>query len=97
MGGKFYGSIRVSFANACVSNGYKTDNTFGFDVLCATIFFTLLRGGGRPALLGGVTRGQLSQYWCRNSKISFMYFLLTSLVCECPFPFITIIRFGICN
>ena len=36
--GEFSVSIRVSFANACVSNGYETEKTFGFDVLCATIF-----------------------------------------------------------
>ena len=37
-GSKFYVLIRVSFANACVSNGYKNGERFGFGDVGAPIF-----------------------------------------------------------
>jgi len=42
MGGKFYVSIHVSFANACVAKGYKNREWFGFGDECATIFCVLI-------------------------------------------------------
>ena len=38
MGGKFYVSIHVSFANACVSKDYANGERFGFGSLWSTIF-----------------------------------------------------------
>ena len=42
-GGKFSGSIHVSFANAYVSKGYKNREWRKFDDLGATIFCALFR------------------------------------------------------
>ena len=48
MGGKFYVSIHVSFANACVSKGYANGEWFGFGVICATIFCALILTATMP-------------------------------------------------
>jgi len=43
MGGKFYVSIHVSFANACVSKSYANGERFGFDVHVPPFFFAFFR------------------------------------------------------
>lgn len=47
MGGKFYVSIHVSFANACVSKGYASGEWFGFGVHVPPFFMPFFRAASR--------------------------------------------------